>query len=278
MHKKLAARATFLTMLGLSILPSLAQDSPVQNQPTVIARVGNVEISGVDIAIAAEQSIEQIMQLDEAQRSEFLLQSVIDMTLMAEAARKAGLDADPLLRQRIEFAEAQLLQRVYVDHVVKQATTDVALEAAYETYVAAFEPVEQRRFSHILAASEDSAGEALGRLAAGDTFADVAKALSVDPTAQNNVDLGFLSDGDMVGPLNEAGFALSQPGDVTAPIATQFGWHILRYEDSRMSEPDAFEDSRERLVGQLSETALRADLERLAAETPVEMQERPAAE
>ena len=114
MRKKRATRAIFATVLGLNVLPSLAQDTPSQPQPTVIARVGDIEISGVDIAIAAEQSFEQIMQLDEAQRSAFLLQTVIDMTLMAEAARDEGLDTDPLLHRRVAFAEAQLLQRAYV--------------------------------------------------------------------------------------------------------------------------------------------------------------------
>ena len=278
MRKKRATRAIFATVLGLNVLPSLAQDTPSQPQPTVIARVGDIEISGVDIAIAAEQSFEQIMQLDEAQRSAFLLQTVIDMTLMAEAARDEGLDTDPLLHRRVAFAEAQLLQRAYVDHLVKQATSDAALEVAYQAYVTDFKPVEQRRFSHILTANEGSANEALSRLAAGDAFADVAKALSVDPAAQDSVDLGFMSDGDLVGPLNDAGFALVATGDVTAPVATQFGWHILRYEDSRMSEPESFEDSRARLVNQLSETAVRSDFERLAAETPVEMHERQSGE
>lgn len=271
------ARVVAIAGFGLLAVPTMAQEPAtlqVQDAPTVIARVGDVEVTGVDIAIAAEQAFEQLMQLDETQRPEFLLQTVVDMTLMAEAARDRGLDDDALMQRRLAFAEAQLLQRAYVDAVVRDATSEPALRAAYDDYVAGFESVEQRRFSHILTASKEAADKAVVQIAAGEDFAAVAKAVSVDPAAQTNVDLGFLADGEMVGPLNDAGFALTAVGQVSAPVSTQFGWHILRFEERRESEPEIFEASRDRLVSELSETALRRDLARLAEQSPVEILDR----
>ena len=271
------ARVIAIAGFGLLAVPTMAQESAtlqVQDAPTVIARVGDVEVTGVDIAIAAEQAFEQLMQLDEAQRPEFLLQTVIDMTLMAEAARDRGLDDDALMQRRLAFAEAQLLQRAYVDAVVRDATSEPALRAAYDDYVASFESVEQRRFSHILTASKEAADKAVVQIAAGDDFAAVAKAVSVDPAAQTNVGRGFLADGALGGPLTDAGLALTAVGQVSAPVSTQFGWHILRFEERRKSEPEIFEASRDRLVSELSETALRRDLARLAEQSPVEILDR----
>lgn len=228
--------------------------------PTIIARVGDIEITGVDIAVIAEKSLDRLAQMSAEERSSYLMQTAIDLNLMALGAQELGLDENEVFRRRLAFERTRLLQELFIQQVKSQATSDMALQNAYDAYLASFEPVAQRRFSHILAETEEAANAIVARLEAGDDFALVAKEMSADPSAQVSADLGFMAQGEMIAPLNDAGFSLQSEGDISRPIATQFGWHILRFEEAGTSAPDSLDDKRAELGTNLIEAALTAEL------------------
>jgi peptidyl-prolyl cis-trans isomerase C len=232
--------------------------------PTIIARVGDVEITGVDIAVIAEKSLDRLAKLSVEERANYLMQTAIDLNLMALGARNLGLDDNEVFRRRLAFEQTRLLQELFIQYVRSQATSDAALQNAYDAYLASFEPVDQRRFSHILAETEEAANEIVARLEAGDDFALVAKDMSADPSAQVSADLGFMAEGEMIAPLSDAGFALQSEGDISQPIATQFGWHILKFEEEGASAPDSLEAKRAELGAKLMEAALTTELAALA--------------
>lgn len=250
-----------LCLVAMATASAFAQE-PVS--PTVVATVGTEEITGVDIAIAAQLSLDQLQGLNETDRAAFLLQSVIDMKLMAVAAREAGLDADPLFQARLAFQEAQLLQEEYGRKIANDAVTPEALQTAYDAYVADLIDKVERRFNHLLAPNRETADAAVADIRAGKSFADVAAGIPADGTVNRNIDIGYVVREDLAPLLADAAFALAEPGQVTDPIATEYGWQVLQLVEIRPAQPAPLADMSDQLGQQIREEAiskaLREDL------------------
>jgi peptidyl-prolyl cis-trans isomerase C len=257
-------RTLLIMTMGVSVLALCSPVAAQDVQPTVIARVGETEITAVDIAIAAQLALAQIQEMDEASRADFLMQSVIDMNLMANAARDAGLEEDPLVRARIDFEVAQVLQQEYARKVANESVTPEAMQAAYEDYVASLAAEEERRFSHFMTQSREQAEAAIAEIEAGALLADVANSIPAEGTVNQNTDIGFIREQDLAPKLAEAGYALTEVGQLTEPLATEFGWQILQLTELRTAEPESFETMTDQLQQYVRENAvaeaLRDDL------------------
>jgi peptidyl-prolyl cis-trans isomerase C len=98
----------------------------------------------------------------------------------------------------------------------------------------------------------------------------VARRRSTDPGARNGGDLGFFKRGDMIPEFEQAAFAM-RPGEISsAPVRTQFGWHVIRLEERRAVAPPSYEESREALRQQAFEEGVNAVVERIRAAARVE--------
>jgi peptidyl-prolyl cis-trans isomerase C len=116
------------------------------------------------------------------------------------------------------------------------------VKAEYDKQIGTFQPQEELRARHILVATKEDADRIVGELDAGGSFEELAGKNSTDGTAQNGGDLGYFSRGQMVDAFEEAAFAL-EPGTYTKePVQTQFGFHIIKLEDKRMSAPPPLEE------------------------------------
>ena len=116
------------------------------------------------------------------------------------------------------------------------AVDDAKVKAAYDKQVAAFKPAPEFNASHILVDSEDKAKALKAEIDGGKDFAEVAKANSSDGSAANGGDLGWFGAGQMV-PEFETAVSAMQVGAVSAPVKTQFGWHIIKLNDKRETTP-----------------------------------------
>jgi peptidyl-prolyl cis-trans isomerase C len=174
------------------------------------------------------------------------------MKVMAGAAKEAGMDATPLFQQRLAYLEERALRRAYFADVIAGAVTEEAVRAEYDKYTAEFQPADEIHASHILVENEDEAKAIKAELDGGADFAAIAKEKSIDPGAANGGDLGFFSAGMMVPQFEEAAFALTEPGQVSDPVQSQFGWHIIRLEEKRQSSPAPIEQ----VAGQLQQQLL----------------------
>ena len=145
------------------------------------------------------------------------------------------------------------------------------MRAAYDETVASQPPVEEVHARHILVATEDEAKAVAEEIAAGADFAETAKARSTGPSGPRGGDLGWFAKGAMVPEFADAAFAL-KPGEVSAPVQTQFGWHVIKLEDRRVKPAPTFEEMREELTQQLQTKAAEAAV--LAARESAEV-ERP---
>ncbi len=263
-HRQPALRLARLTisalLLGtaLAVAPAYAQDATAPAAPaaevtpqTVVATVGGEPITEADISFAAEDLAQELQQMPPEQRKAFLVTVLIDMKVMAKAAREAQMDQTDLFKQRLKYLEDRSLRRAYFAEKIATGVTPEALQAAYDKFVAGFQGQEEVHARHILVATEDEAKAVKAELDGGKDFAELAKEKSTDPSAkQNGGDLGFFGKGMMVKPFEDAAFSM-EVGAVSNPIKSDFGWHIIKLEEKRMSQPPTLEQVGQQLQQQV---------------------------
>ena len=256
-QRLLRAASLAVLLTAAPALGALAQDAaapateaaPVD--PTaVVATVGDETITEGDLGFAAEDMAQELSQMPPEERRAFLVRILIDMKVMSTAAREAGMDQTEIFAQRRDYLEERALRRAYFAEAIAASVTEEAIQAEYDAFVGQFEPVDEVRASHILVESEEEANNLKAELDGGADFATLAREHSIDPGAANGGDLGFFGKGMMVQPFEEAAFALDE-GSVSAPVQSQFGWHIIRLEEKRQSAPPAFEQVAPQIQNQL---------------------------
>ena len=237
-----------------------AQDMPPDN--TVVARVDGTELRLSDVKAAQQNLPPQAQKLPLEKIYPMLLDRLVDGMLIAEAGRKEHLDRDPEVQDRLKHYEDRLVQEAYINRAIKEAETEDALKARYQTFLKEKPAHEEVHARHILLATEAEAKSVIAELDKGADFADLAKKYSKDPGAQSGGDLGYFGHDDMVKEFADAAFALS-PGQYTkTPVKTEFGWHVIQVEDRRAGKPPSFEEAREQLrrdiANEIIETKLHA--------------------
>ncbi|WP_375599275.1 peptidylprolyl isomerase [Devosia sp. Naph2] len=245
----LLSAAPALSTLAQDAAAPAAEAAPV-DPSTVVATVGAETITEGDLAFAAEDMAQELSQMPPEERRAFLVRILIDMKVMSAAAREAGMDQTEIFAQRREYLEERALRRAYFAEAIAASVTEEAVRAEYDAFVSEFEPVDEIRASHILVETEEEANTLKAELDGGADFATLARENSIDPGAANGGDLGFFGRGMMVQPFEEAAFALEE-GAVSTPVQSQFGWHIIRLEETRQSQPPAFEQVAPRIQNQL---------------------------
>ena len=250
-HLLIAGALLLTSSLTLAVPSAMAQDTPVapaEAAPapapdTVVATVGEETITEADIAFAAEDLQQELSQMPPEERRAFLVTVLIDMKVMAKAAREQQMDQTETFRRRLQYLEERALRRAYFADKIAAGVTPEAVQAAYDAFVAGFQPQEEVHARHILVATRQDAEAIKAELAAGKPFELLAMEKSTDPSgAQNGGDLGFFSRGMMVKPFEDAAFALTEPGQLSEPIESQFGWHIIKLEEKRQSQPPTLEE------------------------------------
>jgi len=229
--------------------PAAAQ-APSIDPDTVVATVGGQDITEADLGFAAEDMAQDLAQMPPDQRRPFLLRVLIDMKVMSNAAREAGMDKTDLFAKRLSYLEERALRRAYFADAIAGSVTEQSVRDAYDAFTADFQPQEEIHARHILVKTEDEAKAIKAEIDGGADFATLAKENSIDPGAANGGDLGFFGKGMMVPPFEQAAFALTEPGQVSDPVQSQFGWHIIKLEEKRMSAPPAFEQVAQQLQQQ----------------------------
>ncbi|MCM5556409.1 peptidylprolyl isomerase [Pleomorphomonas sp. JP5] len=230
-----------LIALPLSVLPALAED--------VVARVNGKDITASELQMATDVFGDQLAQIPEAQRRTMLINALVDMHVMADAALAAGTADSPKYKARMAFLEAQALRNTYVEDELQAKITDDEIKARYEKDTAGYVGPEEVHARHILVKTEEEANAILKQLADGGDFEAIAKEKSEDPGSKpTGGDLGFFTKGQMVPEFEAEAFAL-KPGETsTKPVKTQFGYHILKVEERRTQPVPTLDQVREQVV------------------------------
>lgn len=245
----LRAFAPFALAMALVCSPALAQGDTAQ-PGDILATVGGQAITEADLTFAAEDLAAELQAIPPAERRAFLLTVLIDMKVMANAAREAGLDATEIFARRLAYLEERSLRRAFFAEVIEAGVTDEKIAAAYEILAAEFTPEPEVRARHILVPSLEEAQSIRAEIEGGRSFEDAAAQYGTDGTRATGGDLGFFSTGMMVEPFEQAAFAL-EVGQLSQPVQTQFGWHLIKLEDRRVSAPPTLDQIRPQLAQQV---------------------------
>ena len=223
-------------------LPACADDP-------VVARVNGVDIKQSDLDFAASEVGPRLANYTPADRRKVLLQYVIENELMAGAGQKDNLDKDDSFPRRVAYHQRRALRDAFFDVKINDAVSEADAKKIFDEKIAGLEPEQEIRARHILVATEDEAKEVAERLKKGEDFATLAKEKSKDASAEGG-DLGFFARGQMLKPFEEAAFALDV-GQISEPVQTQFGWHIIKVEEKRDQAVPTFDQVKEAIVSQL---------------------------
>ena len=244
---------------------------PVLSAPdTVIARVDGAEITEGDVAAASASLGPEIAGIPAAQRRRQIVEFLITNQLMATAASKQKLDSGPAYDARIENYRRLALAETFYQKVILGGIPEAEVKKIYDKYVAGFESQAQIRARHILVASEPEARDIVERLGRGDDFAELAKEFSKGPSAEAGGDLGFFAKGDMVPSFDKVVFEL-KPKEISEPVQTQYGWHVIEVTEKRSSEPNAFENEKHRILAGLIEEKRQKVIEDLRGKSKIEI-------
>lgn len=214
----------------------------------VIATINGKSITDADIAVADAEIGNDMGSMPPEQKRMSLLEFLIDNQLFAEAAESNKLAEGPAFESRLNYLKRRALRELYFEKIIKASVTDADAKKLYDDQVKLLKPEEEVSARHILVESEEKAKEIKEKLKSGGKFEDLAKENSKDPGSKDNGgDLGYFTRGQMVPAFEDAAFNLAK-GDVSDPIKTQFGYHLIKVEDKRAKAPPAFEVVKDRIL------------------------------
>ena len=244
--------------------PVLAQDTP--NADSVIATVNGTEITLGQMIMARTTLPQQYLSLPDEVLFNGILDQLIQQSVLAQTV---GENAPRSVQIALENERRAILAAAVVDDILKDAVTDEALQKAYDEAFANAEPTPEWNASHILVETEEEAAALITRLNAGEEFAALAQEASSDSSAASGGQLGWFESGMMV-PDFEAAVVALEVGAVSAPVQTQFGWHVVKLNETRLREIATLEQVADELRPQVERAAVQTRLDELTAAAKVE--------
>jgi len=261
-------RALGLVTALAAAAPAAAQDTAQDAPPldTVMARVGETEITLGHMIAARTTLPDQFGQLPAAQLLQGIREQLISQTLLVQTYEGA---MPPAARYLLENERSAIIAGVVMDSITAEAVTETELRASYDAEYGATGDTTEYRAAHILLDAEDEAQKLAREIADGANFAALAQEHSTGPSGASGGDLDWFGEGVMVPAFEEAVAAL-EPGEVSAPVQTQFGWHLIKLYETRAKEKPAFEEVRDELANRLAQAAIEARINDLSAQTDID--------
>lgn len=239
--------------------PGLAQDDTAPAEVTADTVVATVD--GVDITIGHMIAMrETLSDQNKGLPDEVLFEGLLERLIQQRAVSQSVDEPGKATELAIENEESALIASGKVAEIAASIeVTDADLQAAYDEKYADYEPVKEFNASHILVETEEEALALIEELEGGADFAELAKAKSTGPSGPNGGTLGWFGPGMMVKPFEDAVVTM-EPGDVSEPVETQFGWHVVKLNETRLPEAPALDEVRGTLESELWEAKLREEI------------------
>lgn len=268
--KKRVLKALPVTLLALSLpfaSPVLAaDDAPAANE--LLATVNGQKIMASDLAFALEELKGQLDKIPQAQRASVLTDYLVNRMLMVMAARAEKLDAKPSFASRLTYYKDKAYRDSYFLKAL--AVSDAEIKSFYDKQLQMVPPREELRARHILVKTEDEAKALIKTLEGGKDFAELAKEKSTGPSKVRGGDLGYFAKGEMVPAFFEAADGLKK-GKFSKPVKSKFGWHVIKLEDRRMSQPPALDTVKDQLKQLLKRQKADKVIRKLRKEAKIEI-------
>jgi len=253
----------------------LLTGSPARADDPVLAKVNGSEIHQSDVTLAEEELAPSLAQMDPAAKKDNVLSFLIDLKIVAKAAEDKKLENTDDFKKRLAFTRSRLLMDSLLATEGKSATTDDSMKKVYEEASKQITGEQEVHARHILVESEDEAKAVKEELNKGADFAELAKKKSKDPGASDGGDLGFFTKDQMVPEFSAVAFVL-EPGKVSDPVKSQFGWHIIKVEEKRSRQAPAFDQVKGQIETYVTRKAQADYVAKLREAAKVERMDKPA--
>ncbi|CAN5399694.1 peptidylprolyl isomerase [soil metagenome] len=248
--------------------PAMAQTK----EDKVVAVVNGHEIKTSEVEMAAEDILGQLPDLPSKLRYPYIVEYLVERHLVAQAAVKEGIAESEEYKRRLALYQAKALRDAYFAQKILPSVSEEEIKQAYDTESAKVAETERVRARHILVSTEQEAKQIEARLQKGEKFEDLAKQYSLDGSKEYGGDLGYFTAPDMVPEFSKAAFAL-QPGEISPPIKTDFGWHIIKVEDRKKGGAAPYDQVKVGIRNLLLKKKMQEQIIRLRMASKVELRD-----
>jgi len=260
MSKHTIILGAFALAFGLSQSVA-AQDT---SSDTIVATVNGEDITIGHMIVLREGLPEQYQSLPDDVLFDGILEQLVQQTVLSQKADKPG----PVVELRLENERRTLLAGTAMTTVLEETITDEALQTAYDEKFADAEPTSEFNASHILVETEEEAKNLIADLEGGADFAELAKEKSTGPSGPNGGELGWFGAGMMVKEFEDAVMNM-EVGSVSAPVQTQFGWHVIRLNETRLKDAPPLEEVRDEIAAEMQQKIVEETLTKLTDEAEI---------
>lgn len=259
-------------LLAGAILSASVLFGPVaaSAEDKTVAMVNGKAITEADLAFADSEIGSDFGSLPAETKRRYLVEFLIETNLFAAAAETDKLATGAEFDKRVAYMRQRAARQAYFDAKVKGAVSESAAKGFYDDQVKMMKTEEELQARHILVGSEEQAKDIADKLAKGGDFEALAKENSVDAGSKENGGmLGFFGKGQMVPQFEQAAFALEK-GQISKPVQSQFGWHIIKVEDKRQKPPPTFDQVKDQILGSLMKSQAQTVLAGLRKASKIE--------
>ena len=242
--------------------------SAVQAEPsadTVVASVNGTEITVGHMILVREGLPEQYRNLPNEQLFDGILEQLIQQTLLADLI---GETDSREIRLTLENDRRLMKASQAVEELSAQAIGEDEIAASYDARYADADMGMEYDASHILVETEEAAVNLIDKLQAGADFVELAKEFSTGPSGPGGGALGWFGLGMMVPPF-EAAIVAMEKGAISSPVKTDFGWHVIKLNDTRAISAPALGEVRSEIIAELQRTAIEGQIEELRQQATI---------
>jgi peptidyl-prolyl cis-trans isomerase C len=261
---------TSLLASALAVAWPLAGSAQEAKEDKVIAIVNGHEIRTSEVQMATDDIVGQLPDLPPKLRYPFVVEYLIERHLLAQYAVKEGIAETDEYKRRLALYQAKALRDAYFFQTIRPQVTEEMIKAAYDEEAAKVAQTERIRARHILLGTEKEAQDILDRLNKGEDFAALAKQYSLDGSKDYGGDLGYFTAPEMVVEFSTAAFAL-KAGEISQPVKTDFGWHIIKLEDRKMGAAQPYDQVKSAIRNVLLRRKVQEAMDKIRAASKVEI-------
>jgi len=230
---------------------------------TVVASVNGTDITLGHVIVLRSQLPQEYQGLPDDVLFEGIISQLIEQTLLADYAEANITDIPREVGLALDNERRALYASVMIDDVVGRDIADAEIQTAYDAAYGNLPPEPEFNASHILVETEEEALAIIEELNAGTDFAELAKEKSTGPSGEDGGALGWFGLGMMVEPF-EAAVVEMEAETISAPVQTQFGWHVLRLNEKRDKPAPTLEETRPAIMDSLRQQAVEAEIAALS--------------
>lgn len=234
-----------------------------------VKTVNGAPIDSTVLDVYIENRVNKPIDQITPEEREALAAELTDIYLLSTQESAEELEDDPKVAAQIELQKRGVLAQAVAERFLEEnQPTEEEIQAEYQEQVTLAPPV-QYKARHILVETQSAAQEVIQKLDEGANFEELAKQESTGPSGPTGGDLGWFSPDQMVKPFSDAVTKLEDGAYTEEPVQTEFGWHVIKRDDSRETEPPTLASVRDVLTQSLQQKKFQAHLDQLRQDAEV---------